>query len=372
MSFAKNEFVSTIGLSRLKPEVIASVELYYTDFPKGKDFEKLNLSRFARLFAEAPALFSASHITWKIVAQNEASEKKAAEDLFHGFVLRKKVVEKKEEDKPKISIRELAKKDPIVRDSLKFWEILNKNIVPTGDSTVLKILTRFPDWKNLLIVNDWTGSMYEYGTEVLLWYKLNEARQKDVKSVVFFNDGDTLSDYKKIIGKTGGVYIAADSLSLEKMVGKMVECMRGGHGGDLPENDLEAIITGLGNCTDCKEVILIADGRSAVRDMALLSEIKRPVHVILCGVSRQILLDYVKIAYETNGTVHTIEEDIVSFAKTQGEVRLVKFAGSLLVFGNGIIEIFDANKHYNMLSAEQQKEYKKSIHEEKKRRKFKK
>jgi hypothetical protein len=117
---------------------------------------------------------------------------------------------------------------------------------------------------------------------------------------------------------------------------------------------------------------LIADGRSAVRDMALLKEIKKPVHVILCGISRQILLDYVKIAYETNGTVHTIEEDIVSFAKAQGEVKLVNFAGSMLIFGNGIIEIFDANKHFNMLSGEQQKAYKKSMYEEKKRRKFKK
>lgn len=371
MTFADKEFVSVVGLARLKPEQLQTVELFYTDFPKGKDFEKLNLSRFRKLFEVAPSLFDAEHIQWKITAQTECYNKSEAQDLFHGFVLRKKPAEVKEEkktDKPKISIQELAKKDPIVRDSLKFWELLDKGIAPTKDSAVLKILTRFPNWKDLLIVNDWTGSMYEFGLEVLLWYKINEIRQKDIKRIVFFNDGDSLPDNKKIIGKTGGIYLSDDSITLEGLISKMVACMRGGYGGDIPENDLEAVLAGLESCPDCKEVILIADSRSLVRDMALLSKIKKPVHVILCGSDKGVVLDYVKIAYETGGTIHTIEQDIMTLASYTDGKRIIDFAGVKLIFGSGQFEVFNKKKHIKQLSSVEKK---KVLEEEKKKKKSK-
>ena len=359
MSFAKKDFVSVIGLSRIKPEQVQSIELYYTDFPKGKNFDRLNYERFLRLNAAAPQFFEAEHIQWKILAQNNCNDQKCAEDLFHGFLIRKKSVETKNTTstpvttKPKISIEEIAKKDPIVRDSLKFWELLNNNTVPTKDSSVIKILTKFPNWKNLLIVNDWTGSMYEFGMEVLLWYKLNESRQKDVKRIVFFNDGDSLPDNKKIIGKTGGIYLSKDSISLDNLISQMVLCMRGGYGGDIPENDVEAMIKGLESCKDCEEVILVADSRSSVRDFSLITQVKKPVHVILCGVEKGVVPEYIKIAYQTGGTIHTIQEDILSFAQFTDGKRIIDFAGVKLIFGDGKLELYNRKKHYKQLSTDE-------------------
>jgi hypothetical protein len=186
-----------------------------------------------------------------------------------------------------------------------------------------------------------------------------------VRRVVFFNDGDSLPDNKKIIGKTGGIYISKDSISLENLISQMVDCMRGGYGGDIPENDVEAIIKGLESCKNCEEVVLVADSRSSVRDFSLITQVKKPVHVILCGAEKGIVPEYIKIAYQTGGTIHTIQEDIVSFAKYTDGKRIVDFAGVKLIFGGGMLEMYNRKKHYKQLSNEE----KERLRLEEKRRK---
>ncbi len=55
--------------------------------------------------------------------------------------------------------------------------------------------------------------------------------------------------------------------------------------------------------------MLVADD-SPVRDMALLKRIKKPIHVIFCGTVKGINSEYLKIAYQTKGSIHTANSDL--------------------------------------------------------------
>jgi hypothetical protein len=77
----------------------------------------------------------------------------------------------------------------------------------------------------------------------------------------------------------------------------MIKVMQRGFGGDIPENNLEAIIAGIKKFPNTKEIIMIADNFAAVRDMVMLEKIKTPVKVILCGVyDLRYNCDYLNIA----------------------------------------------------------------------------
>jgi hypothetical protein len=154
--------------------------------------------------------------------------------------------------------------------------------------------------------------MYQFGAQAALWH--NNALQEDrVSQFVFFNDGDN----KKIkkIGKTGGIYFCKPNQ--KHIVQVMKKVQKNGQGGDCAENDLEAIITGINKCKSFTEVVLIADNKSPVKDIALLSQIKVPVHIIVCGCKRgqTIRHDYLQIASSTDGSVHTIDEDICNLSE---------------------------------------------------------
>jgi hypothetical protein len=92
----------------------------------------------------------------------------------------------------------------------------------------------------------------------------------------------------------------------------MKHVIKKGEGGDGPENVVEAILTGLKKIRKPSQVILIADNWAKVRDINLITRVKVPVRVILCGVydGMEINADYLNIAYKTKGSIHTIEQDI--------------------------------------------------------------
>jgi hypothetical protein len=48
-----------------------------------------------------------------------------------------------------------------------------------------------------------------------------------------------------------------------------------------------------------------------------LGQVKLPVKVVLCGMEegKEVHGDYLRIARETNGSVHTIDKDITEMAK---------------------------------------------------------
>lgn len=182
-----------------------------------------------------------------------------------------------------------------------------------ADDVILKVFERNKHWKDKLIVCDLTGSMSPYAAQLEVWYKLNLLKEQNLQ-FVFFNDGDNKSDSEKKIGKTGGIYYLK-SKGLEELINLMVMVQTAGDGGDCPENNMEALISGTEKASHYKELIMIADNHAPIKDIALLETFKIPVKVILCGVDDEIEADYLRLAWKTKGSVHTIEEDILSIGK---------------------------------------------------------
>ena len=189
------------------------------------------------------------------------------------------------------------------------------NYGPVNDTVFSAVLNRNKHWKNKLIILDVTGSMRPYTDQVKMWYNLHFS-QSDPIQFVMFNDGNNMPDDKKVIGKTGGIHycIYCDKSTFNS---KLDEARNAGGGGDAPENDLEATLAAINNCKNYSEIILVADNYSTVKDIALLRLVNKPVKVILCGVyDSRILSDYLDIAYQTKGSVHTMEEDILNLGNS--------------------------------------------------------
>lgn len=180
----------------------------------------------------------------------------------------------------------------------------------SGDPVVMKVLDRHPEWKNMLVINDWTGSMYSYGAQVLQWHLLN-FEQSGIQTITLFNDGDMKSQDEKEIGDTEGIYTEkADNVP--QLLDLFNYVMLRGGGGDGPENDIEAILHAIEENPTFSEVVLIADNRACVRDIELADRIGVPVKIILCGYSEKTGVNkhYAYLANITGGSIHTIDQDI--------------------------------------------------------------
>lgn len=180
----------------------------------------------------------------------------------------------------------------------------------SGDPVVTKVLDRHPEWKNMLVVNDWTGSMYRYGAQVLEWHLLNY-KHSGIKTITLFNDGDHKRGGEKEIGTTEGIYTEkADNVP--KLLDLFNYVMLKGGGGDAQENDIEAILYAIEDKPDFSELILIADNSACVRDIELADRIGVPVRIILCGYSKSngVNKHYAYLAEVTGGGIYTIDEDI--------------------------------------------------------------
>lgn len=222
-------------------------------------------------------------------------------------------------------------------DSRAFWagdntEVMNNVLsgkVRLKDSLVYGVFERQKNWKNILVVMDWTGSMYVYGAQLLLWHQ--QQLQKDsvkIKHFVLFNDGNKKPDHLKVIGKTGGIYFN-DDYKIENIVPLMTTVMHSGLGGDMQENDMEAIIKGIEKYNDIDDIILVGDN-SDVRDLELLPTIKKPIHVIICDAGKdyaEINPQYARIAFETGGSLHTINQDIYQLEEIYKPKSLVTIGG---------------------------------------------
>jgi hypothetical protein len=180
-----------------------------------------------------------------------------------------------------------------------------------NDSTVLNSFARNNVWKNFIVVTDVTGSMSPYSAQVFVWLKA-QSENKLAQYFVFFNDGDEKPSRKKTPLETKGVYVTKNS-SLENVVNTASTCMNNGSGGgENLENDIEAIIEGLKQYPNASEIILVADNMESMRDYKYLSKIKKPVHIILCGAESRINIQYLDLARQTNGSVHTSSSDVIN------------------------------------------------------------
>lgn len=181
-------------------------------------------------------------------------------------------------------------------------------------------------WDDLVVVVDVTCSMDPFLEEYLLWLVIQNNVSRIV-GCVFFNDGDGTPVEVKNIGSTGG--IRHSSNNLRELADTMVKSISFGCSGDEAENDLEALLYAQQQFQSASSIMLIADNRSAVRDLELLSQLQTPVHVMLCGQREggknlPPHEDYLTIAYRTGGSLHTLEEDISAqkLHSAGGAVRL--------------------------------------------------
>ncbi len=310
MAYGSSTISNTQDIKRIKASQLVRIDLVYTNFPISS-FNELTEKRLQSLERIMPEIFSNKSIEWNLIVQSECQEVESAKKLFHGFVLYYRDPDKKAFNQGEIDYLKSVFKQDVSGGLLKTPSF--------KDSTVLKVLSRNWNWKNMLFVADHTGSMSPYIAQLLLWNRLNSVKNIS-RHWVFFNDGDYKPDHEKVIGKTGGVYYTYTS-EFDSLLELSYQTMLNGFGGDAQENDLEAILVGIQNCPECDDVVLIADNQAPVRDMKLLEQIHKPVRVILCGSQAGINTQFLEIARVTGGSVHTIEEDIERlFELNEGEV----------------------------------------------------
>ncbi|MEN7546360.1 hypothetical protein AAG747_00480 [Rapidithrix thailandica] len=283
---------------------VSTIELVYTDYPKGMDMRELNLSRFRALRTVLPGIFQQPGIRWRVTRQTDPNDAKEATAMFHGFVITLK--------------NNLQSFQEQVLDSIP--QNIQKEMVEAPDSTTYAVFERkAPGWNEVVIISDWTLSMYSYTWQLLQWH-LENYIHSPIIHFVFFNDGDRKSTHQKQIGKTGGIY-KTSSQSVATVARLMYHIRKRGNGGDRPENDLEAVLYAQRSYPSADEFVLIADDWSKVRDMELLTYIKRPVRIVLPeaqpivkegAVYPWLIQEYIKLALHTGGSIHTKSQDYES------------------------------------------------------------
>ncbi|MCP4442410.1 MAG: hypothetical protein GY810_26180 [Aureispira sp.] len=217
--------------------------------------------------------------------------------------------------------KEAYKKDPL--HFAKQKEILLSTMTRLSKSSKTKV-----------VVTDITGSMRKYLVEIMLWHAMDFDAGKKTK-YLFFNDGDR-KKYKPL-GNTGGLYFCEGKFTdFNIIMSTLSKGIAGGGGGDSPENDIEALIEAANRTNDIEELILVADNLSPVRDIILLKQVKVPVRVIVCGTERGKAINpqYLTIAYQTGGSVHTLRDDINNLQElTNGKEITIK--GIKYILQNG-------------------------------------
>ncbi|XOV94315.1 MAG: hypothetical protein ACFHWX_06345 [Bacteroidota bacterium] len=162
-------------------------------------------------------------------------------------------------------------------------------------------------WKDDLIIVDATGSMYPYTSDLLKWIRLNSFSEP--KTFVFFNDGDDKPSNQKVIGQTGGLYAIKSSSYLD-VRNMLFQSMRKGGGGDLFENNFEALLYGVDISGVSTGAIMIADNYSFPRDHILLKKYSGDLKIILCGTERGVNTHYLNLAYTYGFSIHTMTTDL--------------------------------------------------------------
>jgi len=352
--YAKGFLKNPDDYALVKPDEVLAIDLVFTKYPVeirdwANDYDALMEKRLYALKEISPELFDNKEILWRYVLQTDCQTREEAENMFHGYAIwmigdgSEPIAQTSNHSRPSPNRSRKSKKVRREEEEIEYEGIWRSDKMRTvrsiisqeeilQDSIAFKTLERHSGkWKNMLVVMDWTGSMYKYGASVMLWHQLN-IQKRAIKHFVFFNDGDGIDDKQKRIGRTGGIYHCGPN-SLDEVFMTMYRVMRKGKGGTREENDMEAVVKAMRKFEgDFDEIILIADNTSPVRDMALLKYVDKPIHVILCGIDD--IYDsthfrphphYIKTALETGGSLHTITDDIENLSD--------KFDGNFLQIG---------------------------------------
>lgn len=188
------------------------------------------------------------------------------------------------------------------------FDFLGKKYLNNPDSVVMTVFRR-NGWTNFVMVCDVTGSMSPYTAQIFAVLPA-VVENRHCKGFLFFNDGDKKTTDEKHKLKAGGLYWTR-AMRFDSAYYTAKKCMANGDGGDLPENNVEACITGE-KINPGGEIVLIADNWASPRDLSECDKINSPVHVVLCSARSGVNPDYLFLARVTNGSVHTRDQDITN------------------------------------------------------------
>ena len=349
MPFAKKMVLNPEQKKQLKERVVIKLALVYTKYRTAESFnqKKLNKKRLMELNRLAPQLFENRFWGFELISQTNGNSREICNSMFHGFIVTFRPNSNKsmldaEATYVEDLIASLLKKDSLDNDTTPKKYAINTHydkqvgyqhdtiwyedtILPPSppdffylqslynDTTVLSTFKRNKNWKNFIVVTDVTGSMSPYSAQVFVWLK-KQAQRKNAQYFVFFNDGDEKPSRKKKPLETAGIY-SVENKNLETVIKAASKCMRNGSGGgENLENDIEAIIDGAKQYPAADEIVLVADNMESMRDYEYIKKIKKPVHIILCGAENRVNIQYLDLARQTKGSVHTINSDITNLA----------------------------------------------------------
>ena len=347
MPFANHTVLNPEQKKMINERVLLKLELVYTKFRTVNSFnqKKLNENRLLELKELAPSIFENPLWNFELVGQTNGNSRFECNKMFHGFVLTFRPTSTNntltlEANYLANLVDAFLAQDSINKDPQKrifdikthydkqigylhdtIWRKDTVKPVPPPDffynqslykdSTVLNAFNRNKNWKNFIVVTDVTGSMSPYSAQVMVWLKA-QSENKTASYFVFFNDGDQKESKDKKPLDTKGIYVT-ENKNLKTVIKTATKCMcNGSGGGEYLENDIEAIIEGLKYYPKADEIILVADNYESMRDYEFLNKIKKPVHVILCGSENRVNIQYLDLARQTNGTVHTVKSDVTN------------------------------------------------------------
>ncbi|WP_250632513.1 hypothetical protein [Rhodoflexus caldus] len=288
---------------------ITGVDIVFSLYPK--DIRKWDINYYELLAARIKSVLqrfpklNRPNVQWRAVRQTAANNRTQAAALFHGVVFH---VELKPPDTSHLAWEraEAVLQRQQLRDRIsRFYR--------RPDYTETVVRDFFSEHERLagsVIVMDWTGSMYPYGIDVIL-QQFFAKEEESATAFVFFNDGGNAPPASKKIGKTGGIY-HANPRDMEEVYRMMRKVAEDGNGVDTPENDIEALIAAEQKYPSAARRYLIADNRSPVRDLRLMTQLTQPVDVILCNTNfnlfgkkfRLINSDYVRLTAANGGHLY--------------------------------------------------------------------
>ncbi len=296
------------------------IRMYYSKYPQTKEYQvnqqkMLNDGRVTNLFGRLPIL-KTKHINLEVIRQENCKNESEARQLFHGFLIFYKAKESIKTKSP--TTKEVKEEFYKKYKHFNIREINNefakgiKTMTISKDSTTYHVFERnFASLDSIVIIADWTSSMYPYTLQLLVWQVKRAIQANYIIGYVFFNDGDTTPDKDKKIGQTKGIYISK-SADFTEALQKMEECKKNGNGGgDIEENDIEAVLKAIEEFPYAKQFILIADNFGKIRDIELLHKVQKPIHIVLARVPKpdMITTDYIQVALRTGGSLHLKDRD---------------------------------------------------------------
>lgn len=167
------------------------------------------------------------------------------------------------------------------------------------NSAVYRAMDAVIPKEKVAVVMDVTSSMSLHLAS-MNWWVVNSPDSLNIVHYTFFNDGNNMEDRKKKSGKTGGIYHGE---KLKDLPATLMEAMRSGNGGDLVENDFEALLAAQSQDFNADALLLIVDNFSDVRDENLLSQITMKTHVLISGDVTVVRECYLNLAKATGGSI---------------------------------------------------------------------